>query len=73
MANHELREEITLILVNEALEANGRVISEAALHLLDAAGTLILHNLKGDRAVEMARAMAGYLVDQVVENSGGVK
>jgi len=73
MIEHAHREQVTLLLVNDALEANQRDVSEAALQLLDAAGTLILHNLRGQRAINMAHVMAGYLVDQVTANSEGVR
>lgn len=71
MADHEHREQVTLLLVNDALEANDRNVAEAVTHLVDAAGTLILHKLNGDRAVEIARLFAQYLIDQIEENAGG--
>jgi hypothetical protein len=73
MVDHAFREQITLLLVNDALEANKRNRAEATLQLLDAAGTLIVdafrHN--GADARELADMFAQYLVQQVTHYTDG--
>ena len=70
MSDHERREAITLIMVNDALEANDGKRNEAVSHLLDAAGTLIVDaQLKGGYdARELVSQAAQYLIDQVLSN-----
>ena len=73
MADHEHREQITLLMVNDALEANARDRREATLHLLDAAGTLIVDaQLKGGfDARALVDQAAQYLIDQVLSHLEG--
>ncbi|MCD2324991.1 hypothetical protein LQ953_13285 [Sphingomonas sp. IC-56] len=71
MVDHDYRERVTLLLVTDALEANNGNRAEAALHLLDAAGTLIVDAQRhaAINAEETARAAAQYLIEQVEANS----
>ncbi|AJA10031.1 hypothetical protein SKP52_15770 [Sphingopyxis fribergensis] len=75
MVDHALREQLTLILMNDALEANSRDWVEATYHLLDVAGTIIIEaaNRTGLDDREQVRLAAQYLIGQVDANSGGVQ
>jgi len=69
MADHAFREQVTLTLMEDALEANDRHYGEAISHLLDVAGTLILHAVKNgahNDAFELSNTAAEYLVGQIV-------
>lgn len=73
MSDHDRRDAITLLWVNDALEAHGRRRSEATSHLLDAVGTLIVDaQLKdGYDATALVQQAAQYLIDQVLSNLEG--
>jgi hypothetical protein len=67
MADNSLRDELTAIWAQDAIEANDRHPGEAAAHLLDAAGSIIVHAQKthGLDARQLALNGAQYLIDQV--------
>lgn len=73
MTDHARREAITILLVNDALEANSRNREEAIYHLLDAAGTIIVdaYLKRGLCPADMTRHFAKYLIKQVLANVGG--
>ncbi len=72
MGDHGFTENVTLLLANDALEANGRNITNAVCHLLDAAGSLIVHAHKhngADGKGALAESVV-YLIDQVEPHLG---
>lgn len=66
---------VTLLLVNDALEAHGRKREPAVGHLIDAAATLIVdaHRKVGLDAADMTRHFAKYLIERVLAHSGDVE
>lgn len=73
MADLDLHQAVTNLLVNDAYEANGRNRELATCHLLDAAATIIVdaHRIVGLHASDMAQHFAVYLVAKVMANAGG--
>lgn len=79
MAELDPHQAVTHILMNDALEANGRNREAATCHLLDAAATIIFdaHLKVGLDAADMAEHFAAlfgeYLIAKVMAHAGGGK
>lgn len=73
MADATLRDELTAIWAQDALEANGQHPGEAVSHVLDAAASLIVHAQRhhGLDARILAANGARYLIDQVLTHLKG--